>query len=333
MTVPIRKRVKRRVRSALLVAVARLVSLVPLRAALALARAVGWLAWRVAHGTRRQMLAQLAVAFPEKTAAEREAIARASFVHLAALAAEVVTAPRWRDRLEDYVSLAPGAEAALRAAMGQGRGMVFVAGHVGNWELLAQRVPRIGPWPASTIAKATIDPGMNKLIDEARRAGGVETLWREDPSTARAMIRCFKQGAMLGILIDQDTNVQSVFVPFFGRPAATPRAAADLALRFRAPVVVCTCRRRGPNPGDGHEIAAVEVTYDADAPDREAEAIRLTAACTAVLEAAIRRNPAEWVWMHERWKTVPPAPGADAPGAGAGPQAKPVPKSAAVSGG
>jgi KDO2-lipid IV(A) lauroyltransferase len=190
----------------------------------------------------------------------------------------------------------------------------MVAGHVGNWELLAQRVPRIGNWPCATIAKMTIDPGMNRLIEQARREGGVETLWREDPSTARAMIRCFKQGRMLGLLIDQDTNVQSVFVPFFGRPAATPRAAADLALRFRAPVVVATCRRRGPNPGDGHEVEAVEVPYDPDAPDREAEAIRLTAACTAVLEAAIRRNPAEWVWMHERWRTPTP-PAAGAPGA------------------
>jgi KDO2-lipid IV(A) lauroyltransferase len=306
MTVPLRKRAKRRVRSVFLVAAVRLVSLVPLRAAVAVARAVGWLSWRVARGTRRQMLAQLALAFPEKGAAEREAIAQASLVHLAVLAAEVVTLPRWRERLEAYVGLAPGAEEVVRAAMARGRGLVYVAGHVGNWELMAQRVPRLGPWPAATIAKATIDPGVNVLIETARREGGVETLWREDPSTARAMIRCFKRNEILGILIDQDTNVQSVFVPFFGRLAATPRAAADLALRFRAPVVVGTCRRRGPAPGDGHVLEAVEVAYDPDAPDREAEAIRLTAACTAVLEAAIRRNPVEWVWMHERWKTAPP---------------------------
>jgi KDO2-lipid IV(A) lauroyltransferase len=325
--------VKRRVRSVVLVAAVRLVSLVPLRVALALARAVGWLAWHVARGTRRQMLAQLAVAFPEKPAAEREAIARGALVHLASLAAEVVTVPRWRARVDDYVGLTPGTEEVFRAAMGRGKGLVMVAGHVGNWELLAQRVPRIGNWPCATIAKMTIDPGMNRLIEQARREGGVETLWREDPSTARAMIRCFKQGRMLGLLIDQDTNVQSVFVPFFGRLAATPRAAADLALRFRAPVVVATCRRRGPNPGDGHLIEAVEVPYDADPPDREAEAIRLTAACSAVLEAAIRRNPVEWVWMHERWKTPPPAPPADPSGAGASALAKPVPKNAAVSSG
>jgi KDO2-lipid IV(A) lauroyltransferase len=325
--------VKRRVRSVLVVSTVRLLSLVPLRVALAVAAAVAWLGWNLARSTRRQMLAQLAVAFPEMTPGERVAIARASLSHLAALAAEVVTLPRWRDRLEDYVGLAPGVDELLHAAMARGRGLVYVTGHVGNWELMAQRVPRIGAWPFSTIAKATVDPGVNALMETARRAGGVETLWREDPSTARAMIRSFKRNGVLGILIDQDTNVQGVFVPFFGRPAFTPRAAADLALRFRAPVVVGTCRRRGPNPGDGHLVEVVEVPYDPDAPDRESEAVRLTAACTAVLEAAIRRNPVEWVWMHERWKTAPPAPPPNGPGDERAAQAKPMPKTAALSGG
>jgi KDO2-lipid IV(A) lauroyltransferase len=271
------------------------------------------------------MLAQLAVAFPERTPAERAAIARASLVHLGWLAAEVMTLPRWRARLPGYVRLAPGAERVFREVMARGRGLVYVAGHVGNWELMAQRVPMLGGWPAATIAKATPDRRLNALIERTRAEGGVRTLWREDPATARAMIRCFKQNEILGILIDQDTNVQGVFVPFFGRPAHTPRAAADLALRFRAPVVVGTSRRLGPRPGDGHEVQAVEVPYDPAAADREAEAIRLTAACTAVLENAIRRNPPEWVWMHERWKTAPP----DAREA---PQAKAVPKTTELSG-
>jgi KDO2-lipid IV(A) lauroyltransferase len=85
-------------------------------------------------------------------------------------------------------------------------------------------------------------------------------------------------------------------------------------------------RRRGPRPGDGHEIDFVEVPFDADPPDGDAEAARLTGACTAVLERAIRRGPAEWVWMHERWKTRPEE-------AGEAPQAKAVPKTADLSSG
>ena len=324
MTVPLRKRVKRSVRSAVVRALVRLLAFVPLRPAFAFATLVGRAGWRVATRTRRQMLAQLALAFPEKTPEEREAIGRASLVHLARLAAEVATLRTYRGRLREYVTFAPGAEERLREVMGRGRGLLYATGHVGNWELMAQRVA--GDIPSATIARTGNDPKLTALVGRMRAEGKVETLWREDPATARAMIRCFKQGKLLGMLIDQDTNVQSVFVPFFGRPASTPRGAADLALRFQAPVVVGWCRRRGPRPGDGHVIDVVEVPSDPDAPDREAEAVRLTAACTALLEAAIRTTPAEWVWMHERWRTQPGSTAQT-------PQAKAMPKSAELSSG
>jgi KDO2-lipid IV(A) lauroyltransferase len=325
MTVPLHKRVKRSLRSVLLRVAIRLLAFAPLRPALALATLLARVGWPLARDTRRLMLAQLAIAFPEKSSAEREAIGKASLLHLAWLAAEVATLRSYRDRIGDYVTFAPGAEARLRAAAAGGRGLLYVTGHVGNWELMAQRVA--ADTPSATIARAGNDPKLTALIGRARGEGQVETLWREDPGTARAMIRCFKQGKLLGMLIDQDTNVQGVFVPFFGKPAFTPRGAADLALRFKVPVLVGWCRRRGPAPGDGHVIEIIEMPYDPEPADRDGEAARLTAACTAALEAAIRRNPAEWVWMHERWKTTPGTLPADAP------QAKAVPKTAELSGG
>jgi Kdo2-lipid IVA lauroyltransferase/acyltransferase len=322
MSPPLPKRIRRAVRSVIVRAVIRLLALVPRRPAFAFASLVGWAGWRLAGRTRSEMLASLEIAFPERTPSEREAIGRASFLHLARLAAEVATLPRWRDRFPEYVRFAPGAEERLRELHGRGKGIVFIGGHVGNWELLGQRVAAVVP--SATIARAGNDPKLTAAIGAARASGNVETLWREDPATARAMIRCFKQGKLLGMLIDQDTNVQGVYVPFFGRPAWTPRGAADLALRFRAPVVVGWCWRRGPGPDDGHDAQVVEVPADPDAPDREAEVVRLTAACTALLEEAIRRNPAEWVWMHARWKTQPPPEGA-------APEASAVPKIADLS--
>lgn len=322
MTVPLHKQMKRSVRSVLVLAAVRLLALVPLRLALALASFVAWGAWRVARKTRAQMLAQLAIAFPEKAEAEREAIARASLRHLAWLAAEVATIRSYRRRLKEYVSYAPGAEDRFRALAARGKGLVFVTGHVGNWELLAQRIA--ADHPSAVIARAGNDPKVMGVLGQVRAEGNLETLWREDPGTARAMIRCFKQGRPLGILIDQDTSVQGVFVPFFGQPAHTPRGAADLALRFQAPVLAGWCRRRGPKPGGGHEIDFLEIPHDAEPRDREAEVVRITGACTAVLEEAIRKTPAEWVWMHERWKTRPER-------ASAATQAKPVPETAELS--
>jgi KDO2-lipid IV(A) lauroyltransferase len=185
--------------------------------------------------------------------------------------------------------------------------VVFVTGHLGNWELMARLVARVGA-PVSAVAKRGGDERLMGLIEAWRRDGHVTTLWREDPSTARALLRVFKRNEVLGILVDQDTRVQGLWVPFFGRPAYTPRAPADLALRSGAPILVGTSHRRGPNPGDGFLFEVTEVPYDPAPADREAEVLRITAACQAVMEEAIRRHPADWVWMHERWKTQPGTP-------------------------
>jgi KDO2-lipid IV(A) lauroyltransferase len=189
--------------------------------------------------------------------------------------------------------------------MDRKKGMVYVTGHVGNWELSGRRIARFCG-ESAVIEKAGHDRRLNALAEELRATGKMETLWREDPATGRAMIRFLRSGKSLGILIDQDTSVQNVWVPFFGRTAATPRAAADLALRFGSAVVVGTLHRKGEGPDAGHLLELIEVPYDPAPADKEAEVLRITAECSRLLEEAIRRHPAEWVWMHERWKSRPP---------------------------
>lgn len=146
MTVPLRKRIKRSVRSALVRAIVRLLGFVPLRPALALATLVGSVGWRLAARTRRRILEQLAIAFPERSLAEREAIGRAALVHLAWLAAEVATLRNWRARLPDYVSFAPGAEERFAEAVGRRKGLVFATGHVGSLERAIRRSPAEWVW-------------------------------------------------------------------------------------------------------------------------------------------------------------------------------------------
>lgn len=304
MAPPLRKRVKRAVRSLVLRGLVRLVSMLPLGAALALGTGLGRLAWLVARGQRRLVLEHLAIAFPDRTEDERRCMARANLIHLCQLAMEVVTIRQYADRIEEYVSFAPGSEDVIRGAMARGRGIVFACGHIGNWELSARRVAPIVR-PNAAIAKENADWWLNRALTELRAEAGITVLWREHQGTARELIRLFRQGGGLAILMDQDTRVQGVFVPFFGRLAFTPRAVADLALRFGAAIVVVTCHRRGPLPGHGHEIEAVELTYAPSPADKEAEVVRLIGEATAIQEAAIRKYPAEWVWMHRRWKTRP----------------------------
>ena len=299
------KRARRGIRAAVIRGGIRLLMLLPLSVATAIGAALGRAGWVLSGRLRRDMRASLAVAFPEKSAAERDAIARESLVHLGRVGGELVTMRRWAARLDELVEAPPEAVATVERAWARKKGIIFVLGHIGNWELTSRLSRYVQPNAA--IAKRSWHRSLDAMAERFRAENGVGTFWRDDPATGRAMLKLFKQGGALGILIDQDiADVQSVFVPFFGRLAATPRAAADFALRFGAAVLVVTCHRRGPRVRDGHRLEVEEVAMRADAPDHEAEVVRVTAACAAVQERAIRRHPAEWVWMHQRWKTRPP---------------------------
>jgi len=302
VTVPLHKRLRRTIRSRIIAGLLRLIALIPLGPGLRIGGAGGALAYRLLGKTRRLALTHLAFAFPERPEAERQEIARRMFIHLGRSAMEITSIASFQDRLTDYIRERD--RDVLRAALARGKGVVFVTGHLGNWELMARLVAKVGA-PVSAVAKRGGDARLMGLIEQWRAEGGVTTLWREDPATARALLRVFKQGRVLGILVDQDTKVQGVWVPFFGRLAYTPRAPADLALRSGAPILVGTSHRPSERPGDGLVFEVTEVSYDPDPADREAEVLRITAACQAVMEEAIRRHPADWVWMHERWKTQP----------------------------
>lgn len=298
------KRIRRSIRAAVVRGFIRAAMLLPLPVAAAIGAALARAGWVLSPRLRRDMRASLSVAFPEKSAAERDAIARASLVHLGHVGGEVVTMRRWARRLDERVEVAPEAIATLERARSRRKGIILVLGHIGNWELTSRLSRHVQPNAA--IARRSWHRSLDEVTERFRAENGVGTFWRDDPATARRMLGLFRQGGTLGILVDQDiAGVQSVFVPFFGRLAATPRAAADLALRFGAAVLVVTCHRRGPHVRDGHRLEMEEVPVRADAPDREAEVVRITAACAAIQERAIRRHPAEWVWMHQRWKTRP----------------------------
>jgi len=310
---PLAKRLKRFLRYLLVRAALALVHPMPLGLARWLGVRFGTLAFLVAGGERRKALKSLARAFPEKSEAERLALARACFRHLGTAMFEVGCTAALDRELKQLVAWPQEDRGVLEAALARGKGVVFVSGHVGNWELLARRVASEG-FPCQSIAKETSDPGLTALVERFRARGGVRSIWRGQEGAARHMLRALKGGEILGLLIDQDTKVQSFFVPFFGELAATPRAAADLAIRTGAAVVVGFCQREA----NGYRLTMEEVPLPTE-QDREAAALALTAALSQRIEAAIRRAPEQWVWMHQRWKTRPEAqpatlaPGAQAP--------------------
>lgn len=300
VTPPLRKRVKRFVRFLFLRALLVPVQLIPLRFASWLGEKFGHIGFVVAGGERRKALESLNIAFPEKTAEEREALARASFGELGRTLLEMVRIRAFDARRHEYVEWEAGSRAAMDAALARGKGVVFVTGHCGNWELLARYVALEG-YPAAVVGKETSDPNTTKLLESFRTSGNLRVIWRGSAGAAKDLLRTLKSNAILGLLIDQDTKVQSVWVPFFGKLAKTPRAAADLALRTGAAAMLGFCTRIGPLK---YRITMRELTVPTTR--EESDVLALTSELTHGIESHIRANPTQWVWMHRRWKSPPP---------------------------
>ncbi|MBX7116954.1 MAG: lysophospholipid acyltransferase family protein [Myxococcaceae bacterium] len=296
------KRVKRTLRYGLIRLALAVVGLLPINWASRVGAAFGTLAFALAGRERRKALESLTTAFPDWAIAQREETARKCFRHLGAAAFELACIHQLDAQMPAHVAWPAEDRARLDAALARQRGVVFISGHIGNWELLARRVSLEG-YPCQTIAKETSDSRMTALVERFRASAKLKSIWRGQPGAAKHMLRALKAGEILGLLIDQDTNVQSVFVPFFGKPAKTPRAAADLALRTQAAVVLGFCQRQGPAQ---YQVSMEEVPLPKG--DGEAAVEALTATLTARIEAKIREAPEQWVWMHQRWKSQPLLP-------------------------
>ena len=295
------KRLRRGVRVRALLMALPLLYRLPHRLAVGLGGLVGTLAYFIVPKERRLALAHLGLAYPDQTEGWRRRVARDCFANLGRCALELAAVASFDARLKEVALLGEAEAAVLKEAHARGKGVVFVSCHVGNWELLARRLVREG-YGAATVAREANDPRLTALLERRRAEAGLQTIWRGSPSAVRELLRTLRRGDLLGLLIDQDTNVQGHFVPFFGRPAFTPRAAADLALRTGAAVVFGCAHRLGPTQ---HRLVLRAVSID-QTGDAEQDSLALTAALTREIEAEVRLAPGEWVWMHRRWKTQPP---------------------------
>jgi len=247
---------------------------------------------------RRIAQRNLAAAFPSRPASERRAIARAAFVHFGRLLFELLK----------FSTLSPSAmlgrvefdgEERARSAYAQGRGVLFVTGHFGFWELHAI-VHALQIEPIGLLARALDNPQLNQLLEDIRQRTGNTVIYRR--GTIRRVMRALQGGQGVAVLIDQHIlSRDAIAVDFFDRPAATTSVVAALALRTGAPVVPVFAL-----PIGGGRIRVI-YEHPVAPPDPNAEnAVRdFTQRCTDVLEMYVRRHPELWLWMHRRWREDP----------------------------
>lgn len=258
---------------------------------------LGFFAYYLATRERKRAIEHLTIAFAEKGEAWIRCTARSSFVHLGKAIFEfaLITPGRLAKIIEFR-----GAE-SVRTALEHGKGAVYVTGHIGNWELMADAGVAHG-FPLSVIAAPIQPKQVNDMIADFRAKMGVKTIMRGEPASARELIRVFKENRVLAILIDQDTDVEGAFVDFMGRPAWTPTGAVSMALKFNAPLLFGHSWRDKRNKHIGMIEGPIELVRTGN---DERDIIVNTALLTKKIETCIRNNPAEWVWMHRRWRRQP----------------------------
>jgi KDO2-lipid IV(A) lauroyltransferase len=251
---------------------------------------------------RRQLVERhIAAAFPGIDAREVSRIARESYRHLGRVAIETALLSRM-----DRASVLGTVEEMIgwdhvAGPLRDGRGLIIVTGHFGNWELAGAYLAARGI-PLDGVARGMSNPLFDSYLTRTRERVGITVI--HDQQAVRRTARSLRENRAIAYVADQSgLNLASTAVPFFGRPAITPRGPAVFALRWNAPMIFGFSRRR---PNGLYEVVAEPIEVDGTA-DREAEVDRVVARYTKALERRVRQSPEQYFWHHRRWKRQPPS--------------------------
>ena len=278
----------------------KLLGLVPRPLARAIGIGIGLSVYHLHPRLRAVGMRNLSLAFPTMSSDERRGILRGEFVSLGRQLAEVCLFPSYtRENVADIV-VYDGLE-NYESALARGKGVLFLTGHLGAWELSAFAHSLQGH-PLWIVMRPLDNPYLNRLVDHYRTMHGNRTVGKDD--FVRGLLAAMRAGEAVGILMDTNmTPPQGVFVNFFGIPACTASGLARIALRTDAAVV--------PGFTVWDEKArkyilrfdpAVELIRTGD---DQADVVANTAGFTSVIEGYVRRYPDQWLWVHRRWKTRP----------------------------
>ena len=256
---------------------------------------IGSMAYHLARRSRHRTLANLTLAYgDEKSGDQIGRLGGSVFRELGRNVVDVARLPR--------ITAANGQDLVrtegfshLETAYAEGKGVIAVSAHLGNFELMGAFLAHKG-FPVTVVAAPLFDPKLDALLLKNRVRGGLNVVPRDRATSA--VLRALRKGHVVGLLVDQDTRGAGIMVPFFGMPARTSAGPAILADRTGAPIVPMAIRRLAD---DTHLLSVRPAIRSAGRTPEEVATT--TKAYTAELERFIRKAPAQWVWMHDRWKT------------------------------
>ncbi len=250
-------------------------------------------------GVSNRARANLRAAFPGMLDAEMEAIIVEMWDNLGRTIAEYAHHDKLKAKGPDARIEIVGLD-VLERATAKGKGLQFVSGHFANWEVMAHAARQYG-YDGGAVYRPVNNPYIDRFIVRQRMAYGPRELIAKGAQGTRRIFTLLRSGKTIFLLADQKTN-EGLPIPFFGRDAMTTPAPAALAVKLGAVLLFVTNERlRGARfRVTVHEPIEVEPSGDHDR-----DVLALTTKLNAAIEAAIRKRPSQWLWIHRRW----PKPG------------------------
>ncbi|MFH0827502.1 MAG: lysophospholipid acyltransferase family protein [Candidatus Omnitrophota bacterium] len=274
----------------------------PRRYLYGLANGISSLGYRFVGKHRRIALESLELAFGrEKSQEEREQIARDCFTFLAKSGVEIFYFMNNPHQVKEFIQIA--GKDNLDKALARGRGVILVSAHFGNFPMMLCRLSAEG-YRVGGIMRHMRDERAEKMFSVARNIFNIKTIYSQPRNVCvNRTLEALRNNELVFIPLDQNFGTGGVFVDFFGRSAATATGPIVLAQRTGAAVLPCFIVRQK----DDRLKIIFEPAMELEEGQSPKETVLINVQkLTCIIEAYIRRFPAEWGWIHRRWKSSPP---------------------------
>ncbi|HOU52013.1 MAG: lysophospholipid acyltransferase family protein [Smithella sp.] len=237
--------------------------------------------------------------FPEKSNEEILKIARRVYRHFAIVTAEFFDLPYInRANIHKWVEV-EGLE-NYQTAIAQGKGLLTIVAHFGNWELMTIAIPFFLK-PIEIVYRPLDNKVIDNVVEYVRTVRGNSLIPKG--GSGKKIIELLKGNHLIGILSDQNVaKKEGVFVDFFGRSACTGAGLAVMAMRSGAPVLPIFMARK---KSDQYKFIIKPAVQAVCTDNHEADLVANTQRFTKIIEDVIREYPDQYFWFHQRWKTKP----------------------------
>lgn len=290
--------------------VSMMVHCYPVTWCLAGAQFLGDIMYALDKKHRDRALENLRFAFPELTEAQRRLIAKRSMRQFFQFGVEMLFTTRLV-RNDNWTKIATlhDFNTTLRLLLDKHRGLIMLTGHYGNWEVLGYLLATLG-FNTTSVARPLDNPYINDWVLGVRERRGQRILAKT--GALEEIPNVLEAGGAVGFIADQNAGKKGIFVNFFNRRASTYKSIGLLAMRYNVPVVIGYARRRD---GQFHfDVGTQDVILPQDWESQPDPLRYITQRYTHAIEALVRVDPGQYLWVHRRWKTrpkdelVPPVP-------------------------